>query len=210
MEQELRIEKTVRFEVLNAEHQPKKVIYVLHGYGQLAKYFIRKFAHLSNDFLIVAPEGLHRFYLQGNAGRVGASWMTKEARESDISDTIRYLNHLDEKISAEYSIQERYLLGFSQGGAAAARWFELGNVPFQAVALWGCVFPPDLKVTKFTTPHKKTFFLVGDQDEFYADQHTTLTETYAEMGFQIIIYNGGHDIVNETLTELIKKLEALE
>ena len=26
---------------------------------------------------------MHRFYLEGSSGRVGASWMTKEAREDD-------------------------------------------------------------------------------------------------------------------------------
>ena len=56
------------------------VLYVLHGYGQLPAFFIRKFqAQVNAGWRVVAPEGAHRFYLKGTDGRVGASWMTREA-----------------------------------------------------------------------------------------------------------------------------------
>ena len=52
----------------------KGTLFVLHGYGQLPEYFIRKFRPLSQaGWHVVAPEGAHRFYLQGTEGRVGAS-----------------------------------------------------------------------------------------------------------------------------------------
>ena len=210
MEHEIRIEKTFRFETLNAQKNPKKVLYVLHGYGPLVKYFIRKFAHLPDDYLVVAPEGMHRFYLSGSSGRVGASWMTKEARTSDIWDTMNYLNQLDAHIAKEFDITERYLLGFSQGGATAARWYELGSIHFNAVALWGCVFPPDLPVTKFQLSSKRAFFLIGDHDEFYADKQHEIVQIYETMGVQTLVYEGGHDLVNETLTQLLKKMEGIE
>ena len=76
--------KTFRYHILNEGTNAKKVLYVLHGYGQLAEFFVRKFRELGDEYLIVAPEGMHRFYLQGSSGRVGASWMTKEDREQDI------------------------------------------------------------------------------------------------------------------------------
>ena len=71
MENTLKSVKTFRYETLNEEKSPKKIIYALHGYGQLSKYFIRKFESISDDYLIVAPEGMHRFYKNGNSGRVG-------------------------------------------------------------------------------------------------------------------------------------------
>ena len=146
MEQQFQHKKTFRYQLIHGNEGVEKVLYALHGYGQLVEYFIRKFKHTPEDLLIVAPEGMHRFYLNGTSGRVGASWMTKIARESDISDIISYLNELDRQISSIYTIKKRYLLGFSQGGAAAARWEQLGNVKFDGMILWACIFPPDLLV----------------------------------------------------------------
>ena len=70
-------------------------LYVLHGYGQLAQFFVRKFqAAADSGWHVVAPEGGHRFYLKGTSGRVGASWMTREDRLSDIDDYVAFLDAL--------------------------------------------------------------------------------------------------------------------
>jgi predicted esterase len=77
----------------------KDVLFILHGYGQLAQYFIRKFAALeTKDVVVIAPEGLSRFYLEPIEGagrktnRVGATWMTKEDRLVDIENYVNYLD----------------------------------------------------------------------------------------------------------------------
>ena len=77
----------------------RQIWFVFHGYGQLARYFIRKFAILTNQqILVIAPEGLSRFYIEKveSSGRpndrVGASWMTKENRTVDIENYLHYLN----------------------------------------------------------------------------------------------------------------------
>lgn len=209
MTHEFKHEKTFRFEVLNTSQSPRKVLYVLHGYGQLVKYFIRKFSKVPDDILIVAPEGMHRFYLKGSHGRVGASWMTKEARETDIADTISYLNKVDELISNQYpTIETRYLLGFSQGGATAARWAQLGKTSFDALILWASVFPPDLPQLNAPLPIPHRFFALGDQDQFFTpeDQQATFQQ-YKEMDFQLVPFKGDHDIINETLTEILRQIE---
>jgi len=204
---EISHQKTFRAEILNGENAPNKVLYVLHGYGQLVRYFIRKFASVPDDWLIVAPEGMHRFYLKGSSGRVGASWMTKEDRENDISDNISYLNRIDQEISKQFDIQERHLLGFSQGGATAARWEQLGNVSFHSITLWASVYPPDLEpIASHKT--KDRLFVIGSEDEFYDLEAQRKIETfYRQLQYQIIKYQGRHDIVNETLTAVIDKIE---
>ena len=66
----------------------------------MPQYFIKKFEQLKRpEILFVAPEGLHRFYLKGNAGRVGSSWMTKEDRLNDIDDYNRMLDQVAKEIS---------------------------------------------------------------------------------------------------------------
>ena len=93
---------------------------VLHAYAMLSEFFIQKFKNLDNgNTLIIAPEALNRFYIDGTYNRVGASWMTKEERESDIEENIQYLNAIIESIYSDVGHRDFNLnvLGFSQGGA---------------------------------------------------------------------------------------------
>ena len=98
----------------------KHLIFALHGYGQQSKYFIRKFRSLVEyGICIIAPEGLNRFYLEGYSGRVGATWMTKEDRETDILNYLRYLNAIYAQLTT-HSVKVT-ILGFSQGAATESR-----------------------------------------------------------------------------------------
>lgn len=209
MEHSFQFKKTFRFETLNEDKNPTKVLYVLHGYGQLVQYFIRKFSSLNDNILIVAPEGMHRFYLNGTSGRVGASWMTKEARLTDIDDTIEFLNEVDRIVTGQFNITERHLLGFSQGGATAARWEQMGNVSFESITLWGCVFPPDLEISSESLKTKEKYFVIGDKDQYFdANAQEQLIDHYSKLDFSTQKYEGGHDIDNRTLTSLIDKIES--
>ena len=203
---DLKHSKTYRYELLPCKSKSDKVLYVLHGYGQLAKFFIRKFEVLSEKYHIVAPEGMHRFYLQGSSGRVGASWMTKEARESDIKDNLEWLSALDDKITQELQIKERHLLGFSQGGATAARWFADNNKRFKSIVLWACVFPPDLEIeaetAKFSSGDLSTF-VIGTEDEYYnTEQQKALIDFYTDLSFKTITFEGKHNINGDVLNAI--------
>ena len=102
----------------------KTLVIVLHGYGQLTEFFSKKFQELGNEFVVICPEGMHRFYLEGTSGRVGASWMTKEWREQDIIENINALNGLVESIVKQLEPVKIIVVGFSQGVATAARWIQ--------------------------------------------------------------------------------------
>lgn len=205
MENHLIHSKTFRYETSGSVN-PKKVIYVLHGYGQLAKYFIRKFSELEVDWMIVAPEGMHRFYLNGSSGRVGASWMTKEAREIDIYDNLSWLDELKKKIDTEHGKLESHVLGFSQGGATAARWINNSSHSFKSLCLWACVFPPDLQPEQLSDAEIEKYFVIGSQDEYYNDeQQNEQISIYNRMNFKAIQYMGNHDIDTSTLLSIYQK-----
>lgn len=140
--------KTARyFQLGEFTAETKHVWLVCHGYGQLASYFLKKFACIAaSDTVIIAPEGLHRFYVDGTGGRVGASWMTKEDRLDDIRDYIYFLDELDVTIMAELRGKpvNYHVLGFSQGGATAARWLATSKLPVSTLILWCAFFPPDV------------------------------------------------------------------
>src|SRR5207245_4750618 len=72
-EHHLAVAKTARYYSLG-EPGPatRQLWYVCHGYGQLAGRFLRHFEPLDDGSrVIIAPEGLSRFYLRSEERRVG-------------------------------------------------------------------------------------------------------------------------------------------
>lgn len=202
--------KTFRYFTHGNPETSEHLVYVLHGYGQLAEFFIRKFQHLSDNYFIVAPEGPHRFYLIGSSGRVGASWMTREERETDISDNIHWLDQLDQEINSKYTFKKKHLVGFSQGGATAVRWQYLGKFKADQLVIWASVFPPDLDLKEeiLSSDSIKNYFVVGSEDEFYSkEQQKELLSFYKSKGFNTAFYEGKHDIDAKTIKQIIEEPE---
>jgi predicted esterase len=200
------VSKKMRYYTLGNTEKAVTLLIALHGFGQLSKFFIKKFDFLPENYLILAPEGMHRFYLQGNSGRVGASWMTKEARELDIEENTIALKTLLKKVKNEKQFSKIILLGFSQGGATAARWYFSDAEQFDHLILWASVFPPDLEKPALET-NSKNYFVLGDQDEYYSEpQQLSEIAAYKEIGFKTIHFEGKHDIQQTTLKELLVKI----
>ncbi|HEY0978650.1 MAG TPA: hypothetical protein VGE21_14355 [Flavobacteriales bacterium] len=143
-EHRLIIQRTVRYHTLGDARAARAIWFVLHGYGQLARYFLQKFEGLPSEVFIVAPEGPSRFYLDEAHSRVGATWMTREDREAEIADHVAYLDQLAELIRRQCPAGiPLNVLGFSQGVATATRWAMLGRNPPAKLVLWGGSFPPE-------------------------------------------------------------------
>jgi len=208
MENSIQIKKTAKYVTYGNPKTAKTILFALHGYGQLAQFFIRKFNVLNeNEYFVIAPEGLHRFYLTGASGRVGASWMTKEERQTDIDDYISYLDELWLEINSEYSFENKILLGFSQGGATASRWHNLGNYKADKFLLWAAVFPTDMSLdfsNKFL--ESTNYFVLGDEDEYLSiEQGEDSIDVLKLLGveFQFVKFSGKHNIDSKTLLNLI-------
>lgn len=100
-EEHIPVQRTARYRVLGS-HAAEELWIVLHGYGQLAERFVRRFHGLpgidEGRRRIVAPEALSRFYVERQIGQhgptstVGATWMTREDREHEIRDYVAYLD----------------------------------------------------------------------------------------------------------------------
>lgn len=147
---------------------------VLHGYGQLAGYFVRHFAPLAEaGALVVAPEALNRFYLHapqaraaGAPQRVGATWMTREDREREIADYVAYLDAVvDAALLGAAPGAVLRVLGFSQGGTTACRWVARGRHRPSALVLWAAQIPDDLELPRDLAGVGLTF-VVGTDDEY--------------------------------------------
>lgn len=201
-EQHFSFEQTRRYYQNDLEGK-RHILIALHGYGQLAQFFYRKFTFLSETWGLIIPEGPHRFYLEGSAGRVGASWMTKEWREQDILDNNAYLYQLIEKVRRDNPQATLHLLGFSQGGATAARFFQQCPELVSQLILWASVFPPDIEKQGFPKDRKLDFIL-GKQDPYFDLKSIELAlEEYDNLGFQNYTFEGGHDIDQQTLLAVL-------
>jgi len=192
-----------------------KIWFVLHGYGQLARYFIKKFKVLSDaGVFVIAAEGLSKFYLedvtsraQSGNHRVGATWMTRENRLSDIENYLNYLTILYKKEVPPDFHGEITILGFSQGAATATRWAIDGNNPFQRLILWAGVLPPDMNFNKGheILKNKKIFEVFGKTDPYLTEERLhEVALLNARLGIipSRIEFDGGHELNEDVLSRL--------
>lgn len=166
-EHHISVPRTARYHTLGDTATARAVWIVLHGYGQLARYFLRKFEGLEKDLLIVAPEGLSRYYTDEAHRRVGATWMTREDREHEIADQITYLDALAKRLLAQCPAGTPLnVLGFSQGVATACRWVVTSASTFAKMVLWGGNMPPELdaSILQDKLREARVMLVHGDQD----------------------------------------------
>ncbi len=204
------VRRTARFYTLGAPGtHVKETWFVCHGYGQLARFFLRHFAILDGGSrLIVAPEGLSRAYLENMSGRVGASWMTKEDRENEIADYVAYLNQVYDEILQKVNPESKItLLGFSQGTATVCRWFDNGHIRADQLIIWAGLLPPDFDLSS----HRQTFLktklhmALGKKDEYATPNYTeSQRENLAQhrIPYQFHSFNGGHRLDPEILKKI--------
>jgi predicted esterase len=194
--------------------QTKHVWFVLHGYGQLARYFLQKFEVLQQKGIyVVAPEGLSRFYLEdvtkraitGN-NRVGATWMTAENRLMDIDNYLTYLQQIYTEVIGTKKCTVS-LLGFSQGAATASRWALRHPHNFKRLILWAGIFPPDMDFDKGKQilADKEITMVYGEHDPYVTDERLNEMTNLAnrlQVTPNVITFPGGHEIDSQTLEKL--------
>ncbi|GAA4022123.1 esterase [Hymenobacter glaciei] len=212
MEHHLTVARTARYQQLGElSARTKRVWFVCHGYGQLAAYFVRHFAFLvdnCDDTVVIAPEGLSRFYLQGNGGRVGASWMTRDDRLAEIDDHVGFLNQLAGLVLAKCPADvEITVLGFSQGTATVGRW--LTRALFRPAHLILCAggFPEDVApetARDLLTPLRLSL-VIGSNDEYISvAQATEQQQRLAQLGASphLVPFEGRHELNRAVLESL--------
>lgn len=190
----------------------KNLVYLLHGYGQLAPSFIRKFEMIDKpENLLLAPEAPYRYYVDHRSKRVGATWMTREERLQDIADYVHYLDSLDEEISTRLKHPvRRIILGFSQGVATATRWINQGKVVCDDLVMWGGIYPPDLLPEgRLIHEEPRTIALFGTKDPLISEESLAHFESHIErLGLhpERMSYDGVHEIDAAALSVLAVKL----
>ncbi|MCB9197128.1 MAG: dienelactone hydrolase family protein [Flavobacteriales bacterium] len=211
IEKNIVVSKTARYYQLGEiTSKTRNVIIACHGYAQLAKYFLKWFEEADlTDTVIIAPEGLHRFYWEGFNGKVVASWMTKEDRQNDIKDYCNYLDQLVDSIQLPNGVSLMGL-GFSQGAATISRWAVQTNHSLNHLILWAGVFPEDVSVEDIAKNIQSPVeILFGNEDEFYNEENLERLKailTSRGLPYNFTPFVGKHKIYSEPLDKLLKKL----
>lgn len=221
-EEHISVQRTARFFTYGqAGKGTKRLWFVLHGYGMLASSIIKRLATFEPDSeYVVAPEGLSRFYWEGFGGKRVASWMTSEDRLNEIADYVRYLDALFQQIlerlkqeGVDLDRLEINVVGFSQGTATTARWLAYGQSKVNNVVFWAGPLPEDVawdSALPIFNACKKVLFMHGSEDPFIRLEHMQNHEKKLRklgLDFEMIGYEGVHDIVPDGLEKMLNALD---
>jgi predicted esterase len=222
-EHHLPVTRTARYYTLGAPSEDVREVWIVcHGYGQLARRFLHHFAALDDGRRwIVAPEALSRFYLDDlrRAGapsaaerRVGATWMTREDRLSEIGDHVAYLDALTAQLRAQLpdATVPLHTLGFSQGVATVTRWLAAGTAEVDRLVLWAGMAPPELDAAEGAAlpPRlrvRRVTLVAGARDDMI-DSAAVLgqADRLRALGVEVdtLSFDGGHHIDADALARL--------
>jgi hypothetical protein len=228
-EYRIRVPRTARYRVLGDPSSCEEVWFVIHGYGQTAAGFVSTFEALpgaGGARCVVAPEALSRFYVEREIGphgaesRVGASWMTRAAREQEIQDYVGYLDRVAAAVlrpgdGADVGLEpvspdlldggrlRPVVLGFSQGCETASRWVTYGRIRPAELVLWGGGLAVDLDraSAEAALSRLRLRLVVGTEDRWGARRSAETERWLAGSGLtpDRLEYEGGHRIDDDTL-----------
>lgn len=186
----------------------ERVWVVFHGYGQLAEFFIKKFQSLDPEKnFIIAPQGLSKYYLEGVYGRVGASWMTKEDRLTEIENQYAYIDKVL-KTCGNLSDKKLIYFGFSQGTATMGRYAAHAQIPFDQMIIWAGTFPPDTNPVhwKFLTGKEAIHYYTSKEDIYFREEMISQQNDVIKKALgrepQLHWYDGGHKVVPSLLSSI--------
>lgn len=199
-----------RYAVRGDGEAPRQVWFALHGYGQLAQRFLRYLEVLDDGSrLLVAPEGLHRYYVDHAERKVGATWMTSEDRLTDIHDYVTWLDRLYEHVFETVDRREVDVvaLGFSQGVHTLYRWLAFGEAELDTAVAWGAGPPPDLDLDAHAGALRGTrlFLVAGDRDPVFGPEAMSTARRRLEaagLAARALGFEGDHRLDRDTLARL--------
>ena len=211
----IKVTKTAHFSTIGKPGPNIKYCWIVcHGYGQLAKNFIRKFDQFDDgQTLVIAPEGLSRFYWGGFTGEVVASWMTKGDRLDEIADYANFLSTLYQEFIPQLSPDVKIiLLGFSQGVATQFRWVMRAFPRFHHLILWAGLVPEDLdyRLHQAYFADKQLHFIYGTKDPFLTDKRLAFHQEVIQKNNLIIsveTFNGEHKVDRKVLQDVFERIK---
>lgn len=217
------VPRTARYSLLGTLGSAVRDVWIVcHGYGQLAAPFAESFAPVVDPSrVIVAPEALSRFYTDTALphtpmSAIGASWMTREDRDAEISDIVTYLDAVYQRVFellAPHGVsRERvcvHALGFSQGVPTVVRWVARGASVVDHVVAWGSPAPQDvnLQAVHERAPAFRLDVVYGEADRFMTPGVLGAQRALLDASgvpYRVRTFAGGHVLDGATLRDVVE------
>ena len=181
---------------------------LLHGYGMLARGMLHMFRTVVRaDRLLVAPEGLSRFYTELSGGKraVGASWTTREDLANELEDQFAYVERaVTECVAPALPL---HVHGFSQGVSVGARWSVRTGRPVARLVGWAGSLPEDVTadLLQRALGAEPLHLVVGDHDTMVPPEKVIADATRLRAGGLAVTlheFAGGHRVDDRVLATL--------
>jgi predicted esterase len=144
--------------------------------------------------------------------RVGATWLTRDDREHEIADAMRWLDLVHEDmVGLRRDTVATSVLGFSQGVATAMRWVILGKVEPVAFIAWAGALANDMDFSVFARKMNgsRTILVAGSNDEFVSTHYMDLARKRLEesgVSLGVESYQGGHELQTDVLQRVLAEI----
>ena len=209
MKQTIEIKRKAHYYVQEPVRSIKHILFVIHGYAQLAEEFIQEFNALKEEsILVIAPEAISKFYNRDR--KAVANWMTSHERLDEINDYVLFLNAVREKIIQDYGVLPFSVLGFSQGVSTALRW--VCSSALQPISFYACSgsIPPELDKQDFVSlSNSLIYYYYGNRDRLLLPENAR-NQIETLKSFKLVIkereYEGRHEVSLETQQDIIASI----
>ena len=180
---------------------PAPLLVGFHGYGENADRHLRALRRLpgATRWLLVSIDALHRFYDSKHDAVVG-SWMTRQNRDSAITDNLAYVRSVVEVVMHDWPTTGVLVYaGFSQGVAMAYRAaVRSGHSCAGVIALAGDV-PPELREDA-SIRWPRVLVARGHDDAWYTQAKMEADLIFfatADASVESLVFVGGHEWTDE-------------
>lgn len=197
---------------------PAPLLIAVHGYGAHKRYMMREAKLVAGDrYVIAAIQAPHPHYRPTADGgyRVGYGWLSDQKPEQHVALHHKFVLDVIDKLDADGLIDrsEIFMYGFSQACALNFRFaFTHPEVLKGIIGVCGGI-PGDLETNeKYSTFTADTFYLYGDDDEFYTQaQFAGFNEKLAGMlpKFRSKHYSAKHEITDAMRQDIRQYLDGM-
>jgi len=185
----------------------------LHGHGGRADDFFRPAPWFADvDVIYAVPQAPYAF---PSLGRIGYSWNLR-GFDDDAGDqgadalTESYILGVVDALAGRYSVDDVYLMGFSQGGAFTYLTGIKHHERFAGLIAYGSRFSPEWfsEGELAGANHLRVFISHGLSDPV-APVSTQAADTLRELGYEVGLFEfeGGHVISRPAIEALLRWLK---
>ncbi len=205
MKKTIEIKRTAHYYLQIPTKPIGQILFILHGYAQLASDFIQEFDFLKDsNTLVVAPEALSKFY--NKERKAVANWMTSHERDDEIKDYINYLKAIEVELMKKHPTALKKVLGFSQGVSTLFRWSIKSEYKTNSIYACSGSIPTELnKISLGLIKSTPINYYYGTKDGLLPiDKAKRQISFLEQIGLDVhpIAFEGGHEISKNTKSDL--------